>query len=473
MRISEVSATELFGVFDHRIKMKDSRITIIHGPNGVGKTVLFRMVHGLFNRSYQVFSEIPFEEFRVKFDTNEEVFVQKKGTGVNVPSKDDSESSSSGESSEDADTPEFEIFYFDGHEVHPKSYAPENVTSDARREVFRLISTSTPLERVDDDLWIDPEDGTFMTMGDIIEQYKEVADLYWNQEEPWFTDIVKRVHTRFIRTQRLQQGQFMPSRFPYRFMRRSEFSGNPNLTVERYSRNIVQEIQRISTKYAEESQKIDRVFPENLDVEWRRLKEPNTFPRYELAELKTKLATLDEKRKKLMNLGLFEGHEAPTLVDVDEDLAGVFSIYVDDVENKFSVFDDISEQLQILTDFVNDRFQYKRLTIDKQRGFVVIPLDKQGKPRSKQRVPTTSLSSGEQHQLVLFYELLFDVKANSLILIDEPEISLHVSWQESFLDDLERASTVGKFDVLIATHSPDIIGKRDDWMVGLGNPESN
>jgi predicted ATPase len=37
---------------------------------------------------------------------------------------------------------------------------------------------------------------------------------------------------------------------------------------------------------------------------------------------------------------------------------------------------------------------------------------------------------------VLLHELLFDVAAHSLILIDEPELSLHVSWQEEMMRDL-------------------------------------
>lgn len=472
MRISEVSATELFGVFDHRIEMKDSRITIIHGPNGVGKTVLFRMVHGLFNRRYQVFSEIPFKEFRITFDTGEAIFVSKENSKMNSPSSQENAQAQESDATQEDPVSEFEIRYFDGNEVHPDSYRPTNETNDVRREIFRLIHSATPLEQLDEDIWLDPESGSLLSLGDIIETYESIAEVYWSKEHAWFTDMVKKVHTRFIQTQRLQQGLVAPDRIPYRLMRRREASRATNLTVERYSRNIVQEIQRVSAKYAEESQRIDRVFPKKLDEEWRRLHEDGGLPKYEQDELAKKLAALEEKREGLMDLGLFEGHEAPPLVDVHNELAGVFSIYVDDVDGKFSVFDNISEQLQILTDLINDRFQHKRLTIDKQRGFVIKPLDKKGKQLEKQRIPNASLSSGEQHQLVLFYQLLFDIKPNSLILIDEPEISLHVTWQESFLEDIERASKVGGYDVLIATHSPDIVGEKEEWMVGLGNPEN-
>jgi len=41
----------------------------------------------------------------------------------------------------------------------------------------------------------------------------------------------------------------------------------------------------------------------------------------------------------------------------------------------------------------------------------------------------TDLSSGEQQEVVMLYELLFCVQPGTLVLIDEPELSLHVVWQ--------------------------------------------
>ena len=79
----------------------------------------------------------------------------------------------------------------------------------------------------------------------------------------------------------------------------------------------------------------------------------------------------------------------------------------------------------------------------------------------------TDLSSGEQHELVLLYELLFKVKSNSLVLIDEPELSLHVGWQSQFLKDLQDIIKVANLDILMATHSPDIIQDRWDLTVEL------
>ena len=100
------------------------------------------------------------------------------------------------------------------------------------------------------------------------------------------------------------------------------------------------------------------------------------------------------------------------------------------------------------------------MSISKKNGFTFTTAD--GKPLSP-----TDLSSGEQHELVMLYELLFKIEPNSLILIDEPELSLHVAWQVQFLKDLQEIIKLANFDVLLATHSPDIINDRWDLTVEL------
>ena len=46
MRITNISVKGLFGMFDHEIPLnQESRITIVHGPNGVGKTILIHLIY--------------------------------------------------------------------------------------------------------------------------------------------------------------------------------------------------------------------------------------------------------------------------------------------------------------------------------------------------------------------------------------------------------------------------------------------
>ena len=63
----------------------------------------------------------------------------------------------------------------------------------------------------------------------------------------------------------------------------------------------------------------------------------------------------------------------------------------------------------------------------------------------------------------------FRVPSNTVVLIDEPELSLHVGWQKKFLSDLTAIVELSGLDAVVATHSPFIVGDRDDLLVGLGD----
>ncbi|EJL6357659.1 TPA: AAA family ATPase [Vibrio cholerae] len=67
-------------------------------------------------------------------------------------------------------------------------------------------------------------------------------------------------------------------------------------------------------------------------------------------------------------------------------------------------------------------------------------------------------SSGEQCMLVIMLGIAGYINDNSLVLIDEPEISLHPIWQEKFTSLLiEVFSSYKGCQFIIATHSPQIV----------------
>ncbi|PBC21187.1 hypothetical protein CK226_20265 [Mesorhizobium sp. WSM4311] len=69
------------------------------------------------------------------------------------------------------------------------------------------------------------------------------------------------------------------------------------------------------------------------------------------------------------------------------------------------------------------------------------------------------------------YGLIFKTKENSLLLIDEPEISLHIAWQKKFLSDLRQIISLSPMDVVLSTHSPQLIGSNLDLAVQLTGPD--
>ncbi len=79
MRVTEVSVTKLFGTFDHIIPLRmDDRITIIHGPNGYGKTAILQMLQGALTNQTSIFRRVPFNNFRICFDTNAQLEITKR-----------------------------------------------------------------------------------------------------------------------------------------------------------------------------------------------------------------------------------------------------------------------------------------------------------------------------------------------------------------------------------------------------------
>ena len=76
------------------------------------------------------------------------------------------------------------------------------------------------------------------------------------------------------------------------------------------------------------------------------------------------------------------------------------------------------------------------------------------------------LSSGEKQILILLTEALLKVDDPLVYIADEPELSLHISWQEKLLESLMIFG--GRMQVIVATHSPDIAGKYQDKIIHLG-----
>jgi predicted ATP-binding protein involved in virulence len=69
-----------------------------------------------------------------------------------------------------------------------------------------------------------------------------------------------------------------------------------------------------------------------------------------------------------------------------------------------------------------------------------------------------ALSTGEKTLLSKVLYLYFSELKNKIILIDEPELSLHPSWQNRVLKLYENFAIKNNCQIIIATHSPHIIG---------------
>lgn len=229
----------------------------------------------------------------------------------------------------------------------------------------------------------------------------------------------------------------------------------PKETVKIYATELQQAIKSVMADYAKKTQELDQTFP------FRLLKASD---HYSDEQLKAHFNTLQDTRQKLRAIGLLPisdagNLDAASIDSLETQHRVVMDLYVKDSEEKLEVLTPLSQKIQLLLSIINSKFQGKKLRIDEQQGLVVI--GKEGE------IDLALLSSGEQHELVMFYDLIFKVEPDTLVMIDEPELSLHISWQHKFIDELKQIVEQAKFDVLIATHSPTIVGQNSHLMVSL------
>lgn len=77
------------------------------------------------------------------------------------------------------------------------------------------------------------------------------------------------------------------------------------------------------------------------------------------------------------------------------------------------------------------------------------------------------LSSGERQILIMLAHLVLNKRLakDGVFIVDEPELSLHLSWQDMFVDAIQAASP--NLQIILATHSPAIVGGRNSLCVPL------
>lgn len=78
----------------------------------------------------------------------------------------------------------------------------------------------------------------------------------------------------------------------------------------------------------------------------------------------------------------------------------------------------------------------------------------------------SELSSGERQIITMLTYLAFMVGEGSIFLVDEPELSLHLSWQMKLVDALMELKPA-EVQLVLATHSPEIVGKHRQSVVKL------
>ncbi|MBD2580278.1 AAA family ATPase [Oscillatoria sp. FACHB-1406] len=126
-------------------------------------------------------------------------------------------------------------------------------------------------------------------------------------------------------------------------------------------------------------------------------------------------------------------------------------------KEKNTVIEDRQNFFKTLHTFMKN----KNFLYDNKTGELLFNIEREG----SQKFAWTALSSGEKQLLIQFLEVLLHEQRSVIFIADEPEISLHVTWQENLLKAIRKLNENAQ--LIIATHSPDIVADFRDKVLDM------
>ena len=437
LRLKRIEVDDLFSVYNHRIDLDlNDRITLLHGQNGVGKTSILRMTDAILRDDFARLKTIPFSRFMLGFHDGSTLELK---ADPNTQTEDETHILSLKNSTD-----------FNTACVSLSTSRVDTIA--AQIDFLRPLGTMA-------NRWIDTRDGEILVEHDVLNRFGDQFPNVEHREKnlSWFSRFLEKANAHLIEAQRLvrRNPEPMSSRSRRRFM----YDHQPISSVVDCSEDFRKRLDDTMANYGRNAQTLDQSFPQRLISATEKLT---------VDELQSEMVNLDSKTAGLKEIGILDAtpvhpFDVGSLGNMnDTTQARVMTLYVHDTAGKLKVLDDFADRTRLFLNSVNAKYRHKKIRLDRQKGLVAIS-------DNDQSLDLDYLSSGEQHELVLHYDLLFRVPSNTVVLIDEPELSLHVAWQKRFLPDLVEIVQLSGFDVLIATHSPFIVGDREDLMVGLGD----
>lgn len=414
----------LFGRFNYQIDIKNDILTIITGPNGFGKSTILYIINAVAEGNCIDLMRLEFDAISIEFDNKEIVNIKK---GSNSLSIDD--------------------VRINFHRPQQKSLRVKY-----RQSQFREDDLDSLLHLTTNRLFTEDDKVHYSYFLD-----EELERLYKPSGRKKYQQFLEKLdqmkkysgNVRFISEQRL--------------IRREVNRRDEEIVIDvitELPKRLKDEIAKVTEEYSTVANKLDGSYPQRLFSEEVGLSDE--------LEFQARLKDANDKFKKLNQYNLVDMFLIGQNQEYKSEYSTALKIYFDDFSEKYKVFEPLIRKLDLFTSIINERLHFKKLKISRQDGFQIVDEDDQEKT-----LELGKLSSGEKQEIVLFYELIFDTQSELLLLIDEPEISLHVAWQKQFINDLLEIAQQTSVKVIVATHSPQIISNHWDAQIDLGELYAN
>lgn len=137
--------------------------------------------------------------------------------------------------------------------------------------------------------------------------------------------------------------------------------------------------------------------------------------------------------------------------------------------------DTILQRIDNFFRLINSLFEEtgKNITIDPQNNAITFSLKGTKKTpgtTNSSNIQLDQLSSGEKQILLILTTVFLQEEKPNILLMDEPEISLHISWQDRLIGLIRKLNP--NCQLILTTHSPNIFANGwEDKIVFIQNLE--
>ena len=409
MLLKSFSVEGLYGTFNYTLDFsKGSNLMVLTGLNGYGKTTILRILSCISNKDDLFYLyEIPFNKIKISFDSGTRLVVKKINSKKVIGG--------------DEETDELEdtrLLYYRGNKlIYEYEIDFEKYRSSGYYEKNRRNNSEREVDEFDSFRWL-----TYRRHDD-----DSIEKLMMN---------LSLLNTTFIRSQRLYN---------------EDREGVSHRTINEVSEKMKEKLSVAYYNYLDNAQKLDG---HQIDE----LLSDNT-PLLSEEEYRVKAKEISELVSELLTYNLLPQLQ---IRPYNSSKALISSVYINTLGKKLEAYDDIRKKLKLYLHLLNNKeFVNKRFGFSRNEGLRVL-LKTGGVLKD-----LTKLSSGEQNEIFLLYKFIFEAPDKSILLIDEPELSLHVAWQLQFIKDIKQIAKTREVQIIIATHSPEIVSESIDECVDL------
>lgn len=122
------------------------------------------------------------------------------------------------------------------------------------------------------------------------------------------------------------------------------------------------------------------------------------------------------------------------------------------LKQKEDITENINQNQNLFLELINKLFDEtnKKIEFDKENSIIF-------RKSNDKTISAYQLSSGEKQILIILLSILLQENQPFIVLMDEPEISLHLTWQLDLIDMIQELNN--NCQLIIATHAPGIISK--------------